>query len=202
MKRILSEEYTRMQKLAGIITEQEQKQSPEETAFDKDLLGAANAIAGALGKELKAKKAQTNEGKEQLDEAVVTSIIAGVMTGNAIVGLVSKLAKSLFKKLGWKKGEDLAEKIHHWAHDNEKAFQAPIKRVLGFFIKDPAKLDLTVTAIYALVVLTMAGSAGAGAVDKLSKADWFMGSFKALKTIAKADEVIANAYPVLKAVGV
>lgn len=200
MKHLLSEEYIRMQKLAGIINEQE-KESPEEEAFDKDLMATANSIAGALGKQLKAKKGQAAGGKEKLDEAVVTSVIAAVMSGNAIVGLVSKLSKNLFKKLGWKKGEDIAEKIHHWAHDNEKAFQAPIKRVLGFFIKDPAKLELTVKAIYALVILTMAGSAGAGAVQKLSKADWFMGSFKALKTIAKADEVIANAYPVVKAIG-
>lgn len=189
-----------MQKLASIINEQE-KESPEEEAFDKDLMATANTIAGALGKQLKAKKGQAAGGKEKLDEAVVTSVIAAVMSGNAIVGLVSKLSKNLFKKLGWKKGEDIAEKIHHWAHDNEKAFQAPIKRVLGFFIKDPAKLELTVKAIYALVILTMAGSAGAGAVQKLSKADWFMGSFKALKSIAKADEVIANAYPVVKAIG-
>jgi hypothetical protein len=189
-----------MQKLAGIINEQE-KESPEEAAFDKDLIATANTIAGALGKQLKAKKGQATGGKEKLDEAVVTSVIAAVMSGNAIVGLVSKLSKNLFKKLGWKKGEDIAEKIQHWAHDNEKAFQAPIKRVLGFFIKDPAKLELTVKAIYALVVLTMAGSAGAGAIQKLSKADWFIGSFKALKTIAKADEVIANAYPIVKAIG-
>ena len=198
MKQILSEEYIRMQKLAGIIAEQEE-QSPGEDEFDKEFAGAANAIAGALGKELKAKKGESGK-KEELNEAVVTGIIAAVMSGNAIVGLVSKLAKKLFKKLGYKKGEDLAEKIHHWAHDNEKAFQAPIKRVLGFFIKDPKKLELTTKAIYALVILTMAGSAGAGAVQKLSKADWFMGGFKALKTIAKADEVIANAYPVIDAV--
>ena len=48
------------------------------------------------------------------------------MTANAVVGFISKYSAKLMKKLNFKKGEDIAEKIHHWAHDNEKAFQSPI----------------------------------------------------------------------------
>ena len=168
---------------------------PEEKAFDAELMATANGIASALGKELKAQKGD----KEQLDEAVVTSIIAGVLTANTLIGFISKMTAKLMKKLNFKKGEDIAEKIHHWAHDNEVAFQAPIKRVLKFFIKDEKVLALTTKAIYAIVVGGMAAGYGAEAVNGLSKADWFKGSLSALKSVAKSDEAIANAYPALKA---
>jgi hypothetical protein len=108
------------------------------------------------------------------------------------------MAARLLKKLNWKKGEDFAEKIHHWAHDNEKAFQSPIKRVLGFFIKDPNTLETTTKAIYAIVIASMAAGYGAQAVSGLSKADWFQGALASLKTVAKADEAILNAYPAIK----
>ena len=167
---------------------------PEEKSFDAELMAAANGIAATLGKELKAKQGD----KEQLDEAVVTSIITAVLTGNALIGFISKMAKKLSKKLGWKKGEDISGKINSWAHDNEKAFQAPIKRVLKFFIKDEKTLETTTKAIYAVVVGSMAASYGVQALDSLEKADWFQGSLASLKTIAKSDEAIINAFPSIK----
>jgi hypothetical protein len=176
------------------LLEEIQDNTPEEKAFDSELMSVANGIASTLGKELKAKQGD----KEQLDEAVVTSIIAAVLTGNAVIGFISKMAAKLMKKLNWKKGEDFAEKVHHWAHDNEKAFQAPIKRVLAFFIKDSAKLEATTQAIYAIVIASMAAGYGANAIESLGKADWFKGALTSLKTIAKSDEAILNAFPAIK----
>ena len=173
-----------------------QDNGPEEAQFDTDLMATANGIATAIGSELKNKK-QQNEG--QLDEAIVATVIAGVLTGNALIGFISKMAARLMKRLNWKKGEDFAEKIHHWAHDNEKAFQTPIKRVLGFFIKDQNTLETTTKAIYAIVIASMAAGYGAQAVSGLSKAEWFQGALASLKTVAKADEAILNAYPAIKA---
>jgi hypothetical protein len=174
-----------------------QDNGPEEAQFDTDLMATANGIATAIGSELKNKK-QQNEG--QLDEAIVATVIAGVLTGNALIGFISKMAAKLMKRLNWKKGEDFAEKIHHWAHDNEKAFQSPIKRVLGFFIKDPNTLETTTKAIYAIVITSMAAGYGAEAVNGLSKAEWFQGALASLKTVAKADEAILNAYPAIKSI--
>ena len=176
------------------LKEFEEEGSAEEKAFDAELMAASKDIAAALEKELTAK---SQDGKE-LNEAVIASAIAAIMTANSIVGFISKYSAKLMKKLNFKKGEDIAEKIHHWAHDNEMEFQAPIKRVLGFFIKDPAKLDLTVKAIYAIVVGSMAAGYGAHAVEALGKADWFKGALGALKTVAKGDEAIANAFPAIK----
>ena len=167
----------------------------KKSEFDIEFKNAANQIALVLGKELKDKKAE-NPG--ELNEAVVTSFIAAVLTGNAVLGFISKMSAKLMKKLNWKKGEDFAEKIHHWAHDNEVAFQTPIKRVLAFFIKDPKTLDITVKAIYAIVVGSMAAGYGANALSSLEKADWFNSAVSSLKTLAKSDEAIANAFPAIK----
>lgn len=160
-----------------------------EAAFDAEFIKAANDIANAIGSELKSKD------QKQLDEAIVTSTIALILTTNAVVGFISKYSAKLFKLLNWHKGEDIAEKIHHWAHDNEKIFQAPIKRVLSFFIKDPKTLDLLTKSVYAIVVGSMAAGYGAHAVESLSHAEWFQGALTALKTVAKGEEAILNAYP-------
>ena len=178
-----------------IVKEGDDDGGAEEEAFDAEFQSAANQIAATIGKELKDKKAKN---PESINEALVTSVIAGVLTGNAVLGFISKMSAKLMKKLNWKKGEDFAEKVHKWAHDNEVAFQTPIKRVLAFFIKDKAKLDLTVKAIYAIVVGSMAAGYGASAVESLEKADWFNSSLSALKTLAKSDEAIANAFPAIK----
>ena len=201
---IITEETLRLQKLAGIITESQYKEklaefeeegSAEEKAFNAELIAAATGIAGAIEKEL---KATFQDGKE-LNEEIITATIAAVMTANAVVGFISKYSAKLMKKLNFKKGEDIAEKIYHWAHDNEKAFQSPIKRVLSFFIKDPKTLELTTKGIYAIVVGSMAAGYGAEAISSLEKAPWFKTALTSLKTLAKGDETIGNAFPAIKA---
>jgi hypothetical protein len=191
-----------MQKLAGLITEGEYKEhtkeleeneNAEEAAFDIEFKKASNDIASALKKELEQKN------NKELNEGIVLGTIATIMTGNAIIGLVSKYSAKLFKLLNFKKGEDIAEKIYHWAHENEESFQSPIKRVLGFFIKDPKTLDILTKGIYAVIVGSMAAGYGINAIDKLSNAEWFSSSLDALKTLAKADETIVNSYPAVKA---
>ena len=201
-QQILNEEFLRMQKLAGLITEGEYKEhikeleeneNAEEAAFDIEFKKASNDIASALKKELEQKN------NKKLNEDIILGTIAAIMTGNAIIGLVSKYSAKLFKLLNFKKGEDIAEKIYHWAHENEESFQFPIKRVLGFFIKDPKTLDILTKGIYAIIVGSMAAGYGITVINKLSNAEWFSSSLNALKTLAKTDETIVNAYPAVKA---
>jgi hypothetical protein len=188
---MLIQEAKRFQKLAGIITEAE-VDNTDEKAFDAELMAAANAIAGAIGNELK------NKDPKQLDEAFITGAITAILTGNAIIGFISKYSAKLFKLLKWKKGENIAEKIYHWAHDNEVAFQSPIKRILGFFIKDSKTLETITKGIYAIIVASMAVGYGSQVVDSLKNASWFKGALASLKVLAKGDEAIVNAYPAIK----
>ena len=177
------------------LVEEFEDEGAKEKAFDVELMAAANGIAATLGKELKDKK---EEDSEALNEAVVTSIITAVLTGNAIIGFISKISAKLSKKLNWTKGEDFSKKVQSWAHDNEKAFQAPIKKVLSFFIKDSTKLETITKAIYAIVIGSMAAGYGIDAVNSLSNADWFSSFTSSLKTLVKSDEAIATAYPIVK----
>ena len=164
----------------------------EEAAFDAEFMKAASDIANTIGAELKKKD------PKELNEEVVTATIAAILTANTVVGFISKYSAKLFRLLNYKKGEDIAEKIHHWAHDNEKNFQAPIKRILSFFIKDPKTLELVTKSVYAIVVGMMAAGYGAAALDKLTHAEWFQGALSSLKTVAKGEEAIVNAYPGIK----
>jgi hypothetical protein len=164
----------------------------EEAAFDAEFAQAANGIANAIGAELK------NKDPKQLDESIIGGTIAIILTTNTVVGFISKYAAKLFKLLNYKKGEDIAEKIHKFAHDNEKKFQIPIKRVLSFFVKDSKTLELLTKSVYALIVGMMAAGYGAAALDKLSHAEWFQGALSSLKTIAKSEEAIVNAYPAIR----
>ena len=174
----------------------------EEKAFDAAFDASGEQIAAAIKKlAVKAKKSEEKaikegKSKQQINEAVGISIMSAILTGNALLGFISKLATKLFKKLGYKKGEDIAEKIHKFAHDNEKAFQAPIKRIVGLIVKDEEQAELLTKAIYAIAILVMAGKAGSGAIDAVKNSEWFSAAFKTLKTLAKSDEVRANAAPV------
>ena len=165
-------------------------ENDNNNAFNAELKNAGGDISRILGQELK------NRG--QLNEDLITSTIIAILTGNTLIGYISKLSKQLFKLLNWKKGENFAEKVHHWAHKNEVAFQAPIKRVLSVFIKDKNTLDTTTKTIYAIVIASMAINYGVDALDNLAKSDWFKSSVLALKSVAKTDEAIVNSYPAIK----
>ena len=186
-----------------LLQEEIEDDGAEEKAFDAEFDASGDQIAAAIKKlAVQAKKKEkqaVKEGKnkKQINEVVVTSVVAAILTGNALLGFISKLATKLFKKLGYKKGEDIAEKIEKFAHDNEISFQSPIKRIVGLIVKDEEKVELLTKAIYAIVILIMAGKAGSGAIDAVKNADWFQAAFKTLKTLAKSDEVKANAAPVL-----
>ena len=79
-----------------------------------------------------------------------------------------------------------------------KLIEEYITKLKPELIKDKAKLELVVKAIYAIVVGSMAAGYGVSAVSSLEKADWFNTSLSALKTLAKSDEAIANAFPTIK----
>ena len=67
----------------------------------------------------------------------------------------------------------------------KKAFQAPIKRIVGMFTKNEKKKNNISEAIYALVILFMAGQAGGNAASLLGKSKWLEGGLYGLKTAIK-----------------
>ena len=77
----------------------------EEKAFDAEFDASGEQIAAAIKKlAVQAKKKEkqaVKEGKnkKQINEVVVTSVVATILTGNALLGFISKLATKLMKYL-------------------------------------------------------------------------------------------------------
>jgi hypothetical protein len=103
--------------------------------------------------------------------------------------MLSKFAKKMFAKYDFGKGEEAAKKIENFAHNNEKAFQAPIRRIVSLFTKNEKKINNISESVYALVILLMAGQAGGNAASFLGKSKWLEGGLYGLKTAIKGTEV-------------
>lgn len=164
----------------------------QENSFDKDFDGFGIDIASAIEGELEDHKKDIEklEG-DKIEEVVATTILGYILLSNTVVGMLSKFAKKMFARYDFGKGEEAAKKIENFAHDNEKSFQAPIKRIVGMFTKNEKKKNNISEAIYALVILLMAGQAGGNAASFLGKSKWLEGGLYGLKTAIKGVEVNA-----------
>tara|TARA_B100000035_G_scaffold214199_1_gene183548 strand:+ start:189 stop:767 length:579 start_codon:yes stop_codon:yes gene_type:complete len=155
----------------------------EEQAFDNEFNALGDQLANAIEDELEDKE-------EKLDEvAGVVGIIGYILLSNTIANMLAKFTQKISKKYDWGKGQEAAKNIYKWTHDNEKAFQAPIRRVVALFTKDPKKQDQIAKILYAIVILMMAGQAGGNAASYLKKASYLKGSLYSLKSLVKGKEV-------------
>jgi len=166
-----------------LLKEELEDNGPEEKAFDAEFDALGAQIAGAIKNELgdKAKK---------IDEvAGVVGIIGYILLSNTVANMLAKFAQKQAKKHNWGKGEEAAKNIYKWTHDNEKAFQAPIRRVVKLFTKDEKRIDQVAKVIYAVLILLMAGQSGGEAASYLKKASWLKGGLYGIKSAVKGKEV-------------
>jgi hypothetical protein len=116
-----------------LLQEELEDNGPEEKAFDNEFDALGAQLATAIQGELKGKE-------EKLDEvAGIVGIIGYILLSNTVANMLAKFAQKMSKKYNWGKGEEAAKNIYKWTHDNEKAFQAPIRRIVGLFTKDEKK---------------------------------------------------------------
>ena len=168
-----------------LLKEELKDNGPEEKAFDNEFDALGAQLAGAIKNELgdKAKK---------LDEvAGIVGIIGYILLSNTVANMLAKFVQKISKKYNWGKGEEAAKNIYKWTHDNEKAFKAPIRRIVGLFTKDEKKKDQISSILYAVVILMMAGQAGGNAVGYVKKASYLKGGLYGLKSAVKGKEVHA-----------
>ena len=166
-----------------LLQEELKDNGPEEKAFDNEFDALGAQLAGAIKNELgdKAKK---------LDEvAGIVGIIGYILLSNTVANMLAKFVQKISKKYNWGKGEEAAKNIYKWTHDNEKAFKAPIRRIVGLFTKDEKKKDQISSILYAVVILMMVGQAGGNAVDYVKKASYLKGGLYGLKSAVKGKEV-------------
>ena len=163
-----------------LLTEEEDK---EEAEFDVEFNSLGNDLAGAIEGELEDKK-------DELNEVVgVVGILGYILLSNTVANMLSKFAKNQFAKRDWGKGVEAAKKIEKFTHNNEVAFKAPIKRVVGIFTKNEKWKAVISDVLYAIVILLMAGQAGGSAVGYLKKASYLKGGLYSMKALVKGGEV-------------
>ena len=154
-----------------------------EDQFEDDLEKIGNALAGEIEDELE-------QHEKELNEAVgVISILGWILLSNTVANMLSKLGKKLSAKYNFGKGEEAAKKIYNFTHKNEEAFKAPSRRVVGLFTKDEKKKRIISDILYAIMIFSMAGSAGGDAVNYIKKAGYVKGGIYSLKAAIKGIEV-------------
>ena len=165
-----------------LLQEELEDNGPEEKAFDNEFDALGAQLAGAIKNELEGKE-------EELNEVVGVGIAGYILLSNTVANMLAKFVQKQAEKRDWGKGKEAAAKIYKWTHDNEKAFQAPIRRIVGLFTKDEKKKDQISSILYAVIILTMAGQAGGNAVDYVKKASYLKGGLYGLKSAVKGKEV-------------
>ena len=166
-----------------LLKEELKDNSPEEAEFDNEFDALAVELAGAIKDEL-------GDKIKKIDEvAGVVGIIGYILLSNTVANMLAKFAQKQAKKHNWGKGEEAAKNIYKWTHDNEKAFQAPIRRIVSLFTKDTKRQDQVAKIIYAVLILLMAGQAGGNAASYMKKASWLKGGLYGLKSAIKGKEV-------------
>ena len=150
----------------------------------------AKNIADKIADELEDQ--ESNLGQESnLDEALsVVGALGYVLLSNTVANMVSKIAKTVADKYEWDKTGNVAKQIYDWSHKNEKAFQAPIKKVLALFLKGESVkyIDAITEAIYGFIILAMAMQGGSETISAVKGSDWGKGMLKGLKTSVKGVE--------------
>ena len=178
-----------------LLQEELKDNGPEEKAFDNEFNALGAQLATAIKDELQGKE-------EKLDEvAGVVGIIGYILLSNTVANMLAKFAQKMSKKYNWGKGEEAAKNINKWTHDNEKAFKAPIRRIVGLFTKDEKRKDQIASILYAVVILLMAGQAGGDAASYLKKASYLKGGLYGLKSAVKGKEVHAIFKDVITDIG-
>ena len=166
-----------------LLKEELEDNGPEEKAFDAEFDSLGTELAGAI-------KGELGDKAKKIDEvAGVVGIIGYILLSNTVANMLAKFAQKQAKKHNWGKGEEAAKNIYKWTHDNEKAFQAPIRRVVKLFTKDEKKIDQVAKIIYAVLILLMAGQSGGEAASYLKKASWLKGGLYGIKSAVKGKEV-------------
>ena len=171
-------------KLQSIIFEQEEK-----AAIEPGMTSMGDQLARAVEKELASHKEELGNSEEDVNEAVLVSIIGYVLVSNTIANMLAKMFKWLAKKYDKPGMMNNAEWWFNFTHKNEDAFMAPIKRIVGIFTKDEAKKKGITKILYAIIIFGMAGSAGGEAVSMLKKTKWATAAAYSAKALIKGTEV-------------
>jgi len=205
---MLSEQFQRMQKLAGIINESKYKQDLEETNVELDdqeqdvidgLKSEMDGVLKGMEKELEKVSKTTNES--------ILTVASIALALPAIIGLVSRLGKSagtlVNKMLGKKPSNDsdyqkwmdklgdIADQLHH-------LYVVPIEAVVKKFVKDPKKAHKVANGIFHVIVAVLFIASGVTAVKALQAKNISLAALESALSAVKGGEVTTYISNLLK----
>jgi hypothetical protein len=200
-KQILSEEFLRMQKLAGIINEEE---TQIDSIADKDAEQGLKQALSSLKSDLNSIKPSPQDKEIKEGVALTLGLIAGAP------GLMNALGRSVNWVSKWfqkdkKTGTTVGNALKHWGHELEEAYIG----IIGDMLKKafPSKFglqdvhDKTSTlydaahGIYASILVGAAVASGLGATEAhniIAKGlEGGLGAFKTKEVVDLAQKIAA-----------
>ena len=198
-KQMLSEQFLRMQKLAGIINESESKQDLEETNVELD--DQEQAVIDGLKSEmdgvLKGMEKELEKVSKTANEGILTAASIALALP-AVMGLISRLGKSagtlVNKMLGKKPSNDsdyqkwmsklgnIADQLHH-------LYVIPIKAIVKKFVKDPEKAHKVANGIFHVIVAVLFIASGVTAVKALQAKNVSLATLESALSAVKGGEI-------------
>jgi CRISPR/Cas system-associated exonuclease Cas4 (RecB family) len=198
-KQILSEQFRRMQKLAGIINESEYKQDLEETnvELDDQEQDVIDGLKSEMDGVLKGMEKELEKVSKTANEAILTTASIALALP-AIIGLISRLGKSagtlVNKMLGKKPSNDsdyqkwmaklgdIADQLHH-------LYVIPIEAIVKKFVKDPKKAHKVANGIFHVIVAVLFIASGVTAVKALQTKNVSLATLESALSAVKGGEI-------------
>jgi hypothetical protein len=195
----LSEQFRRMQKLAGIITESEYKQDLEETnvELDDQEQDVIDGLKSEMDGVLKGMEKELEKVSKTANEAILTTASIALALP-AIIGLISRLGKSagtlVNKMLGKKPSNDsdyqkwmaklgdIADQLHH-------LYVIPIEAIVKKFVKDPKKAHKVANGIFHVIVAVLFIASGVTAVKALQAKNVSLATLESALSAVKGGEI-------------
>jgi|688.fasta_scaffold798961_1 hypothetical protein len=202
----LPEEFLRMQKIAGIITETEYRLKLTEADINLDdteqkVVDSLKDEMSTILKSLDSELTKASETEEKPTNEALLTVASIAIALPAILGIISNLGKAvgatISQLLGKKPSEEDAyqqwmSKLGHIADELHHLYLTPIKAIVSKFIKDSAKADKVSDAIFHVIVAVFMVASGVTAVKALQAKNISLSGLELALVAVKKGEI--NSY--------
>lgn len=202
----LPEEFLRMQKIAGIITETEYRLKLTEADINLDdteqkVVDSLKDEMSTILKSLDSELTKASETEEKPTNEALLTVASIAIALPAILGIISNLGKAvgatISQLLGKKPSEEDAyqqwmSKLGHIADELHHLYLTPIKAIVSKFIKDSAKADKVSDAIFHVIVAVFMITSGVTAVKALQAKNISLSGLELALVAVKKGEI--NSY--------
>ena len=201
----LPEEFLRMQKIAGIITETEYRLKLTEADINLDdteqkVVDSLKDEMSTILKSLDSELTKASETEEKPTNEALLTVASIAIALPVILGIISNLGKAvgatISQLLGKKPSEEDAyqqwmSKLGHIADELHHLYLVPIKGIVKKFIKDPDKADKVSDAIFHVIVAIFLVASGATAIKALQAKNLSLATLESALAAVKSGELTA-----------